>query len=135
MLLSSQQLFDCCLLSLLTKHISVVALIVIYHLSFQGVTTYPTLTSTGCVPSEPKILLDLQVSSSSDQLSNQQFLSQSKGKSISRTTPTSVESQFSRSTSKSILKTTFPVGLKSIQSNKTFRARLPAALNRATREG
>ena len=41
----------------MTKYISVVALIVIYQPSFQGVTTYPTLTSAGCVPSEPKILL------------------------------------------------------------------------------
>ena len=77
----------------------------------------------------------LTVSRSTDQLSSQQVSSYSQSKPISRTTSTSLESQPSISTSKSILKATFCVGLKSIQSNKTFRARLLAALNRATREG
>ena len=46
------------ILSLLTKDFIIVAQIVIFQLNFQEVTTSSTLTSTECVPAEPKPLLD-----------------------------------------------------------------------------
>ena len=46
------------ILSVLTKYIIIVEQIVIFQPSFQEVTTSSTLTSTECVPAEPKTLLD-----------------------------------------------------------------------------
>ena len=43
--------------------------------------------------------------------------------------------KLSRTSSKSFLKTTLPLGLKSIQNYKTFRARPLPAFSRATRKG
>ena len=55
----------------MTKYIHVVALIEITQPSLQGVTSCSTFTSTGCVFFDAKLLLDLQVSSSCQQLSSQ----------------------------------------------------------------